>query len=62
MKNNDIEKMILWSEPHFGITSYRSLSMMTTFFGLDDYIVDDNVPVQNKRKTEEKDERIEHPD
>ncbi len=59
MNNNDIEKMMLWREPPFGITSYRSLSMMNTFFGLDDYIVDDDVPVQNKRKTEKKDERIE---
>ena len=60
MNNNDIEKMMLWREPPLGITAYRSLSMMTTFFGLDDYIVDDDVPVQNKRKTEEKDERIAH--
>ena len=60
MNNNDIEEMMLWSEPPFGITAYRSLSIMTTFFWLDDYIVDDDVPVQNKRKIEKKYERIEH--
>lgn len=51
---------MLWSEPPFGITAYRSLSMMTTFFRLDEDILDDDVPVQNKRKTEEKDEKMAH--